>query len=49
MKKFVFIIILISFFNSQWLASQGFYNQENFGNQSILLSGNVTGSVDDLG
>lgn len=29
--------------------SQGYYNQESFGNRSILLSGNVTGSVDDLG
>lgn len=28
---------------------QGYYNQENFGNRSILLNGNVTGSVDDLG
>lgn len=29
--------------------TQGNYNGENFGNRSILLSGNVTGSVDDLG
>ena len=29
--------------------AQGYYNGENFGNRSILLSGNVTGSVDDLG
>lgn len=29
--------------------AQGYYNQENFGNRSILLTGNVTGSVDDLG
>jgi hypothetical protein len=29
--------------------AQGYYNQENFGNKSLLLSGNVTGSVDDLG
>lgn len=29
--------------------SQGFYNNENFGNRSILLGGNVTGSVEDLG
>ena len=28
---------------------QGFYNSENFGNRSLLLGGNVTGSVDDLG
>lgn len=31
------------------ITAQGYYNQENFGNRSILLSGNVTGSVDDLG
>ena len=29
--------------------AQGYYNQENFGNRSLLLNGNVTGSVDDLG
>ena len=28
---------------------QGYYNAENFGNRSLLLSGNVTGSVEDLG
>lgn len=28
---------------------QGYYNSENFGNRSLLLSGNVTGSVEDLG
>ncbi len=28
---------------------QGYYNRENFGNRSVLLSGNVTGSVEDLG
>ena len=28
---------------------QGYYNSENFGNRSLLLSGNVTGSVKDLG
>lgn len=31
------------------MVAQGFYNQENFGNRSLLLSGTVTGSVDDLG
>ena len=31
------------------LAAQGYYNRENFGNRSLLLSGNVTGSVEDLG
>jgi len=28
---------------------QGYYNRENFGNRSVLLSGVVTGSVEDLG
>ncbi len=41
----VFFMIVISF----EMLAQGYYNQENFGNRSILLSGNVTGSVDDLG
>lgn len=31
------------------IIGQGNYNQENFGNRSLLLSGNVTGSVEDLG
>ncbi|WP_375324139.1 hypothetical protein [Flagellimonas sp. GZD32] len=31
------------------LVAQQNYNYENFGNQSILLNGNVTGSVSDLG
>jgi len=40
-----FILILLPFV----LVGQGYYNQENFGNRSLLLSGNVTGSVEDLG
>lgn len=31
------------------LSQEGNYKFENFGNQSILLNGNVTGSVSDLG
>lgn len=31
------------------VSAQGYYNNENFGNRSLLLGGNVTGSVDDLG
>ncbi len=31
------------------MIGQGYYNRENFGNRSLLLSGNVTGSVEDLG
>ena len=41
--------ILFIFFFPVLTFSQGYYNEENFGNRSILLSGNVTGSVDDLG
>ena len=41
----IFLFNFLSFFGY----SQGHYNNENFGNRSLLLSGNVTGSVDDLG
>ena len=44
----IVMIILICIVPNLLLA-QGYYNQENFGNRSILLTGNVTGSVDDLG
>lgn len=44
--------IILSFFSFSFfsvaLAQQGNYNFNNFGNKSILLSGNVTGSVEDL-
>ncbi len=30
------------------LVGQEYYNQENFGNRFLLLSGNVTDSVEDL-
>mgnify|MGYP006283176373 CR=1 FL=1 len=33
----------------QFLSGQDNYKLENFGNSSILLNGNVTGSIDDLG
>ena len=39
---FIFVLPL-------FLHAQGYYNNENFGNRSLLLGGNVTGSVDDLG
>ena len=42
LTSFIFFLPLLGF-------TQGYYNQENFGNRSLLLSGNVTGSVDDLG
>jgi len=44
-----YIRILIIYCFPILLFGQGYYNQENFGNRSMLLSGNVTGSVDDLG
>ncbi|WKK66686.1 hypothetical protein [Lutimonas zeaxanthinifaciens] len=43
------IIIFWAFCLPLLVYGQGYYNQENFGNRSLLLSGNVTGSVDDLG
>ena len=46
-QNYLFIILLI--LTPFMLIAQGYYNQENFGNRSLLLSGNVTGSVDDLG
>lgn len=44
--NFSILIIMIS---TAVIFGQGNYNQENFGNRSLLLSGNVTGSVEDLG
>ena len=43
------IIFLAVLMTPLLVKAQGYYNGENFGNRSILLSGNVTGSVDDLG
>ncbi len=42
-------ISLFVFFIPCLIQSQGNYNNENFGNRSLLLGGNVTGSVNDLG
>ena len=42
------LFVLIICFVIQ-VKSQTNYKYENFGNRSILLNGNVTGSVDDLG
>ncbi|AXG69966.1 hypothetical protein KORDIASMS9_02195 [Kordia sp. SMS9] len=44
---FLGICIFLGITNSAF--SQGNYRIENFGSRSILLNGNVTGSVDDLG
>ena len=43
----IFIFFLILSFILQ--AQEGNYRFNNFGNRSILLAGNVTGSVSDLG
>lgn len=43
-----FILGLV-FWGSVVSGQEGNYKYENFGNQSVLLNGNVTGSVDDLG
>ena len=40
-------LLLVTLSYSGW--SQRGYEYENFGNRSVLLNGNVTGSVDDLG
>jgi hypothetical protein len=41
----LFLIVIFPAF----MIGQGNYNVENYGNRSLLLSGNVTGSVEDLG
>ncbi|WP_295093676.1 hypothetical protein [uncultured Flavobacterium sp.] len=46
LSKRLLLLPLFLFLNSY--AQQGNYNFNNFGNKSILLSGNVTGSVEDL-
>ncbi len=50
MKNHLLIILIIPFiFIGGNVLAQRNYKFENFGNRSILLNGNVTGSVDDLG
>ena len=46
MKPQIFIFFFCFIFS---VNAQTNYKYENFGNRSILLNGNVTGSVDDLG
>ncbi len=46
--KILSLFCLIIYFSNSY-AQQGNYKFNNFGNRSILLSGNVTGSVSDLG
>ena len=48
-KKGLYALLCICCLVPSFIKAQGYYNDENFGNRSILLSGNVTGSVDDLG
>jgi len=48
-KKGLYGLLFVCCLVSSSIKAQGYYNDENFGNRSILLSGNVTGSVDDLG
>lgn len=48
MKKILLMLLLI-ISNCSFIFSQDNYRLENFGSRSILLSGNVTGSVEDLG
>lgn len=47
MKKVLLMLLIIT--NCSFILSQENYRIENFGNRSILLNGNVTGSVEDLG
>ncbi|WP_224489286.1 hypothetical protein [Robertkochia flava] len=45
--KGIWTLLLFSICFTGW--TQRGYEYENFGNRSVLLNGNVTGSVDDLG
>jgi len=49
MYKSQYVILLLIFVFLKSYSQQGNYKFNNFGNRSILLSGNVTGSVEDLG
>ena len=49
MKRLRTLLLIFSFLCMLSYAQQGNYKFNNFGNRSILLSGNVTGSVTDLG
>lgn len=49
MPKRLLCSLAISLFLIGQVRAQDNYNFENFGNRSILLNGNVTGSVNDLG
>lgn len=49
MKRLKLSLLIFSFLCMSVYPQQGNYKFNNFGNRSILLSGNVTGSVTDLG
>jgi len=49
MYHFQFFILFFVVVSLKSFAQQGNYKFNNFGNRSILLSGNVTGSVTDIG
>ena len=42
-------ILLVLIISSIAYTQEGNYRYESFGNQSLLLNGNVTGSAEDLG
>lgn len=48
MRNAKFVLLTLIFPCLTW-AQETNYNFENYGNRSVLLSGNVTGSVEDLG
>jgi hypothetical protein len=49
MKYALYQLLTLFFITHYTTAQQGNYKFSNYGNRSILLSGNVTGSVEDLG
>lgn len=49
LKKAYLFLTVVVFSSHGVLLAQGNYRLENFGNKSILLNGNVTGTVSDLG
>ena len=48
-RKGAILIALFPFLSFTLTAQEGNYRFETYGNQSVLLSGNVTGSAEDLG
>lgn len=47
--RYYILYIVLALSSPRLLGQQGNYKFNNFGNRSILLSGNVTGSVSDIG